>query len=145
VTQRTYLQYTHVPVRRSGGGSRIFSVGSEIFFLLCLVFVGLTIFYLGSGVFSPLDPHNTGQTKDIFLQHSKSTTGTATRRLVVVHSATTPPTTPSPTKSAGSQSWQQGFGQSQHSPRDAVNILPLPTQENISAAPPVPPDIKLVI
>ncbi|KAN0113635.1 hypothetical protein V8E52_007561 [Russula decolorans] len=51
--------------------------------------------------------------------------------------------TPSPTKSAGSQSWQQGFGQSQHSPRDAVNILPLPTQENISAAPPVPPDINV--
>jgi hypothetical protein len=77
-----------------------------------------------------------------WLQHSESTA--ATRQSIALHRATTPPTSPSPTRSAGSQSWQQGSGQSQHSPRDVVNTPPLPTQENISAAPPVPPDIPLV-
>lgn len=71
----------------------------------------------------------------------------ATRQSIAVHSAavTAPPTSLSPTKSAGSRSWQQGFDQSQHSPNDVVRTLPTPTRENISAAPPVPPDIQSVV
>ena len=76
-----------------------------------------------------------------WLQHSDSTA----RQSIAVHSVTTPPTSPSSTKSAGSQSQQQWFGQSQHLSRDVVNALLPPTEENISAAPPVPPDIQLVI